>query len=182
MQVMRRTLLMASAAAAMVVVAAGVSAGADIGDPVPEAAGAAGAAVGAGVRVPAAEADVAHHGHASLWAGRIGVWLESDNHGPAQVADATVRLSFSVPVSVTGGGPLPPVCLWGGDRVILCRTGALRAGGAGNGIALDLLAAGSPTEVVVSVATAWSDGAIDQNHANDEHTVLVPATGDGYVF
>ncbi|WP_351234493.1 hypothetical protein [Streptomyces sp. NPDC002133] len=176
MQVMRRTLLMASAAAAMVVLAAGVSEGADIGDRVPEAAGA------AGVRVPAAEADLAHHGHASLWAGRIGVWLESDNHGPAQVADATVRLSFSVPVSVTGGGPLPPVCLWGGDRVILCRTGALRAGGAGHGIALDLLAAGSPTEVVVGVATAWSDGAIDQNHANDQHTVLVPATGDGYVF
>ncbi|MGW2562864.1 hypothetical protein ACWCXB_27160 [Streptomyces sp. NPDC001514] len=179
MQVMRRTLLVASTAVAVVVLAAGGGAGADIGDRLQEAADATGAA---GARVPVAEADVAHHGHVSLWDGRIGVWLDSGNHGPAQVADATVRLSFSGPVSVTSGGQLPPACLWGGDRVILCRTGALRAGRTGNGVALDLRAAGSPVEVVVDVATVWNGGAVDRNHANDEHTVLVPATGDGYIF
>ncbi|MFD7443794.1 hypothetical protein [Streptomyces sp. NPDC059909] len=179
MQVMRRTLFVASTALATVMLAAGGGAGADIGDRVPEAADTAGAAV---VRVPVAEADVAHHGHASLWGGRIVVWLESDNHGPAQLADATVRLSFSAPVTVTGGGQLPPACLWGGDRVILCRTGELRAGGTGGGIALDLLIPGNPPEIIVGITTVWSDGAVDRNHANDEHTVLVPATGDGYVF
>lgn len=126
------------------------------------------------------EADVAHHGYAWLWDGRIGIWLENSNDGPAHVADSTVRLTFSVPLS--SGGLLPPSCLRGGDRVVLCRTGALMAGGRPGGISLDLRAVGKPDEMVLGVSTAWNGGASDRNHANDEHRVLVPATADGYVF
>ncbi|MFE7774431.1 hypothetical protein ACFU5O_11090 [Streptomyces sp. NPDC057445] len=181
MQVMRGTLFAAATAMAVVVSAAGASAGAGAGAGARTA-----AADGAAVlsveeaAMPVTEADVAHHGYVSLWDGRVAVWLESDNHGPSPVSDATVRLIFSVPP--TGGGPLPSACLWGGDRVVLCRTGALRAGSTGKGIMLDLRVAGRPSEIVMDVATAWNGGAVDINHANDEHAVLVPATGDGYVF
>ncbi|MER6999954.1 hypothetical protein [Streptomyces sp. NPDC000410] len=153
---------------------AGVGAGAGAG-----AHANAGASAGAGAgRV--AEADVAHHGHASLWGGRLGVWLESGNHGPARVADVTVRLTFSEPP--VAGQELPADCLWGGDRVVLCRAGALDADGPASGVALDLRVPGDPAEVVMRVGTMWNGGATDRNHANDEHSVLVPATGDGYVF
>ncbi|MGW6567889.1 hypothetical protein [Streptomyces sp. NPDC054975] len=135
---------------------------------------------GAGARAVGAEADLAHHGHLSLWEGRVGVWLVSENHGPSDVVQATVRLAFSEPMA--GGQELPPSCLWGSDRVVVCRTGELRAAGAVEELALDLRTAASPDEVTVDISTIWTDGTADVNPRNDRHRVLVLATGDPYVF
>ncbi|MEU5220119.1 hypothetical protein AB0G79_28540 [Streptomyces sp. NPDC020807] len=151
----------------------------------------AGAGAGAGAVEPGAvgsgggewgvvEADLAHHGHVSLWDGRVGVWVVSENHGPSDLSQATVRLAFSVPM--TGEQALPPDCLWSSDRVVSCRTGALRAAGAAGELALDLRTAGLPDEITVDVSTAWRDGKADRNPRNDRHRVLVLATGDPYVF
>ncbi|NML54939.1 hypothetical protein HHL19_34520 [Streptomyces sp. R302] len=163
MRVMSKGVL-GAALAAFVVLAAGTAAGAT-GDVVGEAAG---------------EADLAHHGHVSLWDGRVGVWLVTENHGPSDVADATVRLAFSAPMA--GGQELPPGCLWSSARVVSCRTGALSGGGAAGELALDLRAAGRPQELTVDVSTAWRAGGVDRNSFNDRHRVLVLATGDPYVF
>jgi len=126
------------------------------------------------------EADLAHHGHVSLWDGRLGVWLVSQNHGPSDVSQATVRLAFSEPMA--GGQTLPPSCLWSSDRVISCRTGELRAAGAADELALDLRTAGGPEELTVDIRTVWRDVVADGNPRNDRHRVLVLATGDPYVF
>lgn len=139
-----------------------------------------GASAGAGDRAIAPEADVAHHGHVSLTSGRLGVSLVSESHGPATLVNATVRVAFSVPLA--GAQELPAGCLWGGDQVALCATGALRAGGVGRRIALDVRAVGMPEEVTVKVDTLWNGGATDRNPENNTHRVLAPATGDRYVF
>ncbi|MEW1718390.1 hypothetical protein [Streptomyces sp. NPDC093109] len=128
----------------------------------------------------AVEADLSHHGHVSLWKGRLTVRLESENHGPAKVPEATVRLDLSA--APTAGQALPAHCLWGGDRVVLCRTGQLRATGRSRETALDLALPGDPAEVVVRIDTAWNGGASDRNPENQHHRVLVPATGDQYAF
>ncbi|MEU3689354.1 hypothetical protein [Streptomyces narbonensis] len=137
---------------------------------------------GAGVSAGAvgAEADLAHHGHVSLWDGRVGVWLVSENHGPHDLPQATVRLAFSEPMA--GGHELPAACLWSSDRVVSCRTGELPAAGSVGELALDLRTAGLPDELTVEITTAWRDGAADRNPGNDRHRVLVLATGDPYVF
>ncbi|MGW5425169.1 hypothetical protein [Streptomyces sp. NPDC003943] len=135
---------------------------------------------GAGARAAGPEADLSHHGHLSLWDGRLGVRLVSENHGPSDVSQATVRIAFSVPMA--GGQELPPACLWSSDRVVSCRTGRLRAAGAAGRLALDLRTAGRPDELTVDIRTAWRDGVTDANPHNDRHRVLVLATGDPYVF
>lgn len=140
----------------------------------------AGASAGAGDRVITPEADVAHHGHVTLTSGRLGVSLASESHGPANLWNATVRLSFSVAMS--SARALPAGCLWGGDKLVLCATGPLTAGGVVRALSLDLRTVGTPAEVVVRVGTQWNGGATDRNPANNEHKVLAPATGDAYVF
>ncbi|MET9665156.1 hypothetical protein ABZY19_07260 [Streptomyces sp. NPDC006475] len=159
MCVMRKVLLAVSAAVVLVIGMGGASAGA---------------------RVIAPEADVAHHGHVSLTGGRMGIALVSQSYGPASLDNATVKLTFSVPLA--GAQVLPERCLWGSDRVVLCAAGALRAGGTGRTVALDLRTLGVPDEVVVKVGTHWNGGATDRNSANNEHEVLVLSTGDPYVF
>ncbi|MFJ5099188.1 hypothetical protein [Streptomyces sp. NPDC088557] len=141
-----------------------------------------GAGAGAVARGPVAgpEADLSHHGHVSLWDGRVGVWLVSENLGPSDLAQATVRLAFSEPMS--GGQELPPACLWSSDRVVSCRTGGLSAVRGVGELALDLRTTGLPDELTVDVSTAWRDGVADRNPGNDRHHVLVLATGDPYVF
>ncbi|WP_331447932.1 hypothetical protein [Streptomyces xanthochromogenes] len=135
----------------------------------------AGAGVGAGV-----EADVAYHGHVSLWGGRVGVWLTTENHGPAPVSGVTVRLRFSVPLDP--GATLPPGCLRTGPATVQCGTGTMRAAGSGVRVALDVAVVGEPAEVGVDIDTAWSGGTYDRNPANNTHRVLAPATGDPYSF
>ncbi|MER5206757.1 hypothetical protein [Streptomyces sp. NPDC002825] len=141
-----------------------------------------GAGVSAGAVGPVArsEADLSHHGQISLWDGRVGVWLVSENHGPSDVSQATVRLAFSA--AMAGGQELPPACLWSSDRVVSCRTGALRAAGGIGELALDLRTAALTDEMTVEITTAWRDGVADRNPRNDRHRVLVLATGDPYVF
>lgn len=167
--------------AALVVLGAGTTAGAT-GEGTGDAGGDVGGDVGAAAVAGAApaEADLAHHGHVSLWDGRVGVWLVTENHGPSDVADATVRLAFSAPMA--GGQELPPGCLWSSARVVSCRTGALSGGGAAGELALDLRTVGRPQELTVDVSTAWRAGGADRNSFNDRHRVLVLATGDPYVF
>ncbi|MFD9488532.1 hypothetical protein ACFWBX_32120 [Streptomyces sp. NPDC059991] len=160
--------------------ASGVPAASDPGAVAPAAPAAPAAASDPGAVAPAAEADLAYHGHVSLWGGRVGVWVEPSNHGPAAVPDATVRLRFSAPLS--GAEQLPPGCLRGSPETVLCSTGAMRAAGAGREIALDLRVAGSPAEVVVNINTSWSGGAGDRNPDNNTHRVLAPATGDKYAY
>lgn len=160
MSAMRKVLLGVTLTAALVA-ATGTGAAAEVGE-------------------AGSEADLAHHGHVSLWDGDLGVWLVSENHGPSDVHQATVRLAFSAPMA--GGQELPSACLWNSDRVISCRTGELRAAGAADEIALALRTAGRPEELTVDIRTVWRDGAPDGNPRNDRHHVLVLATGDPYVF
>ncbi|MFC8762553.1 hypothetical protein ACFUAG_17760 [Streptomyces sp. NPDC057193] len=140
----------------------------------------AGARAGAVEPVFGPEADLAHHGHVSLWGGRVGVWLVSENHGPSDLSQATVRLAFSEPMA--GGQVLPEACLWSSDRVVSCRTGELPAVGGVGELVLDLRTAGLPDELTVDITTVWRDGVTDRNPGNDRHLVLVLATGDPYVF
>ncbi|MFJ8650403.1 hypothetical protein ACIRNI_30390 [Streptomyces sp. NPDC093546] len=144
------------------------------------AAAASDAGAGARAGAIAPEADVAHHGHVSLVGDRLDVLMASQNHGPSGVPTATVRLTFSEPLA--GGPPLPPNCLWGGDREVLCSTGPLRVDGPARDTVLDLRTSGVPHEVTVRVATEWNGGATDRNPGNNDHQVLVPATGDWYAF
>ncbi|MFJ4870430.1 hypothetical protein [Streptomyces sp. NPDC088757] len=139
-----------------------------------------GAGAGAVGAVDGPEADLSHHGHLFLRDGRLGVRLVSENHGPAPVARATVRIAFSVPMA--GGYELPEACLWSSDRVVSCRTGELTVGGRGGELALDMWTAGLPEELTAEIGTPWRDGAVDRNPGNDRHRVLVLDTGDPYVF
>ncbi|MER6915733.1 hypothetical protein ABT354_29010 [Streptomyces sp. NPDC000594] len=133
---------------------------------------------GAGMVVP--EADLVHHGRAALSQGRLTLSVESENHGPAALENATLRLAFSTPLA--GDRELPPSCLWSGDSVVLCATGPLGAGAAGRRTVLELRAEEAPDEVVLTVGTHWNGGAADGRPANNEHEVLVPGTGEPSVF
>ncbi|MFE5841290.1 hypothetical protein ACFQ7N_06510 [Streptomyces niveus] len=166
---MRRAMLVASTAATAVVLSAGSGVGSGLG-----------AGSGVDTAPGEVEADVAHHGDVSLWGGRLAVRLHTGNHGPSDLAGATARLGFSVPV--VPARKLPDACLWGGNQVIYCQSGALRADGRDSEFLLDLRAVGDPAEVSVDIATVWNGGADDHNPDNDKHHVLVPATGDPYVY
>ncbi|MFE9726953.1 hypothetical protein ACFYQ5_26010 [Streptomyces sp. NPDC005794] len=128
----------------------------------------------------APEADVSHHGRVSLGEERIRVQLHTGNRGPSPLADATVRLRFSVPLAA--GQRLPEGCLRGGSRTVLCGTGPLRVAGEARRTTLGLRLVGRPAEVVVRVDTVWNGGASDRNRRNDTHEVLALSTGDTYVF
>ncbi|QGV82640.1 hypothetical protein EIZ62_13790 [Streptomyces ficellus] len=137
-------------------------------------------AVGAAAGSVAPEADVSHHGHIALLDGRLDVLLLSENRGPSALEDATVRLVFSEPLAP--GYRLAPGCVWGGDREVLCSTGPLRVDGTRHETVLGLRTAGAPQELTARVSTAWNGGATDRNPADNDHRVLVLATGDPYVF
>ncbi|MFF9566965.1 hypothetical protein [Streptomyces sp. NPDC014685] len=132
----------------------------------------------------APEADVSHHGHVLLWGSALGVWVRSENRGPSNLADVTVRMRTSVPL--VGRQEIPENCMQTGRQTVLCRTGELRADGTeeaeGRQFACELQLAGKPDEVVVRVDTLWNGGATDRNPRNNAHEVLAPATGDEYVF
>ncbi|WP_235614588.1 hypothetical protein [Streptomyces ambofaciens] len=129
---------------------------------------------------PVPEADLAHHGSATLTGDRVDVRLVPVNHGPSAVPDATVRLRWSVPLAVRQ--ELPDGCARAEERVVLCRTGALAVDGVGERITLRVLLAGAPPEVVLDLDTVWSGGAVDRHRENDRQRVLVLATGDPYAF
>ncbi|MFD9861913.1 MULTISPECIES: hypothetical protein [Streptomyces] len=137
-----------------------------------------GGAVADGDVVP--EADVAYHGQVAMTRGLAAVSLTPENHGPDDVPGATVRLVWSVPLE--DGMRLPDTCVRAGDRGVLCRTGALPAGGRGERLHLAVRLRGAPREVTVTVGTVWNGGAVDHNPRNNEHAVLVLDTGDSYYF
>ncbi|GAA2504374.1 hypothetical protein GCM10010393_41240 [Streptomyces gobitricini] len=139
-----------------------------------------GGAGGGAAGTVAPEADVSHHGHVTYWDGRLDVVLLSGNRGPSALEDTTVRLAFSAPLAAGHG--LPGGCVWGGDREVLCSTGPLRADGALRETALSLRTAGVTQELTMRVATAWNGGAADPEPADNDHRVLVLATGDPYAF
>lgn len=63
-----------------------------------------------------------------------------------------------------------------------CQSGALRADGQDSEFRLDLRTVGDPAEVSMDITTVWNGGAEDLNPDNDKHHVLVPATGDLYIY
>ncbi|MFJ8112926.1 hypothetical protein [Streptomyces sp. NPDC096132] len=128
-----------------------------------------------------AEADLSYHGSAVMHGGRIDVRLTPRNHGPADVADATVRLRWSVPLAA-GEQRLPERCARTGERSVVCRTGALAADGLGERIEVGVRLRGRPTEATVAIDTVWAGGSVDRNRANDQQQVLVLDTGDAYYF
>lgn len=128
----------------------------------------------------APEADVSHHGYVLLSGDQLGVWLHSENRGPSGLANTTVRFRFSAAVAVRQ--ELPHGCTRGGERTVLCETGALGVDGEVRRTVLAVRVTGRPAEVVVRVDTVWNGGASDRNQRNNTHEVLAPATGDAYVF
>ncbi|MEW1648493.1 hypothetical protein [Streptomyces sp. NPDC091219] len=130
--------------------------------------------------LPGPEADLAYHGSAVMTAGRIDVRFTPRNHGPSAVSDATVRLRWSKPLADRQA--LPEGCARSGERMVVCRTGALAADGVGERIDLRVRLRDASTEVLLELDTLWGGGTVDGNRANDQQRVLVLDTGDTYYF
>ncbi|MEV7686687.1 hypothetical protein ACFW1F_26285 [Streptomyces bungoensis] len=142
-------------------------------------------AVGAGVAGPAGatpepEADLSFHGSAVMSGDAVEVRLTPRDDGPAAVSDASVRLRWSAPLARDQW--LPERCVRTDARTVVCGTGALRPGGAGQEIDAVVRLADRPSEVTLEVETAWSGGAVDRDRTNDRLRVLVLDTGDAYAF
>jgi len=132
------------------------------------------------VAATAPEADLAYHGYVSMAGRSVDVRMTPRNHGPSAVADATVRLRFSVPLADVQW--LPESCARAETRGVVCRTGALAANGLGEEIWMTVRLREVSSEVTVEVETVWGGGAVDRNHANDRMRVLALDTGDSYAF
>ncbi|WP_239157791.1 hypothetical protein [Streptomyces sp. SID13726] len=126
------------------------------------------------------EADLAYHGAASMAGGRVDVRFTPRNHGPSAVPDATVRLRWSEALVDRQG--LPAGCARSGERVVLCRVGALAADGLGERVELRVRLKGVPSEVLLEIDTVWGGGTVDRNRSNDRQRVLVLDSGDEYYF
>ncbi|MEU6122281.1 hypothetical protein [Streptomyces sp. NPDC047123] len=126
------------------------------------------------------EADLAFHGEVSVRGGTVRVRFVPQNHGPSDLADATLRLRWSLPVKEVPR--LPEGCLRSGAASVLCRTGALDADTMGESVEIVVRVAGRPGEVGVRIGTDWNGGAADLNPRNNEHAVLALDTGDTYYF
>ncbi|MEU9339006.1 hypothetical protein AB0D49_38670 [Streptomyces sp. NPDC048290] len=135
---------------------------------------------GTGVAAGPPEADLAYHGAAGMSAGRVDLRFVPRNHGPAGVSDATVRLRWSA--ALADRQQLPAGCARSGERVVLCRTGALAADEVGRPVEMRVRLREAPTEVLVEFDTVWGGGAVDRHRENDRQRVLVLDTGDTYYF
>jgi hypothetical protein len=112
--------------------------------------------------------------------GQVDVRFTPRNPGPAAVPDATVRLRWSKPLA--DRQTLPEGCARSGERVVVCRTGALAADEVGERIELRVRLRDASSEVLLELDTVWGGGAVDGNRANDQQRVLVLDTGDTYYF
>ncbi|WP_405991637.1 hypothetical protein [Streptomyces sp. NBC_00986] len=130
--------------------------------------------------IPGPEADLAYHGSATMTGGRVDVRFTPRNHGPSAVPDATVRLRWSKPLA--DAQTLPEGCARSGERVVVCRTGALAADAVGERIEVRVRLRDASSEVLLELDTVWGGGAVDGNRANDQQRVLVLDTGDTYYF
>ncbi|KOX01364.1 MULTISPECIES: hypothetical protein [unclassified Streptomyces] len=135
---------------------------------------------GTAVAAPVPEADLAFHGTAVLNGDRVEVRLTPRNNGPAAVADATVRLRWSV--ELADEQELPARCAREDARTVVCGTGALVVDAAGEQVRVPVRLRERPSEVTLEIDTAWSAGAVDQDRSNDRMAVLVLDTGDEYAF
>lgn len=125
-------------------------------------------------------ADLAYHGAITLARDHVTVAVTPQNHGPSDVPDATVRLTWSTRLADPQALPAP--CLRTGPRAVVCRTGALPAAGLGDPFTVDVRLVTAPTEVTVRLDTAFGAGTVDHNPENNRHRVLVLDTGDPYYF
>ncbi|MEU2064075.1 hypothetical protein [Streptomyces sp. NPDC013455] len=137
-------------------------------------------AAAAAVAAPVPEADLALHGTAVMDGDRVEVRLTPRNNGPAEIADATVRLRWSA--ELADRQELPARCAREDERTVLCGTGVLAADGTGEQLRVPVRLRDRPQEVTLEVDTAWSAGVVDNDRTNDRVKVLVLATGDGYAF
>ncbi|MFJ3235534.1 hypothetical protein [Streptomyces sp. NPDC086787] len=128
----------------------------------------------------APEADLEYHGSAVMSGDRMDVRLVAGNHGPVAVSDASVELRWSAPLADRQA--LPVGCVRTGERVVMCRTGALPANGSGSPVELSVVLRESGAEVTMEVDTVWSDGTVDRDRSNDQARVMVLNTGDSYSF
>ncbi|MFF7383670.1 hypothetical protein [Streptomyces griseoluteus] len=135
-----------------------------------------------GVRSPAAgpRADLAFHGRAVIDGDRMEVRLTPRDHGPAAVPEASVRMRWSV--AAAGAVTSSPGCARTGERTVVCGTGALAAGQAGEEIRLVVRLRVPAPEVTLEVETVWNGGVTDPDRTNDRLRVLVLPTGDEYAF
>ncbi|MGW0996778.1 hypothetical protein ACWD5V_26530 [Streptomyces sp. NPDC002523] len=143
----------------------------------------AGAVLGAGGSVWAVSGprgDLSFHGSAVLNGDLMEVRLTPRNNGPTAVPDASVRLTWSVPLAERQR--LPAGCARTDDRSVVCATGALAVGGVGKRIRVPVRLKGRPDEVTVEVETAWAGGVVDADRSDDRLAVLVLDTGDAYSF
>ncbi|MFJ4007933.1 hypothetical protein ACIPWL_31450 [Streptomyces sp. NPDC090023] len=132
------------------------------------------------VAAPAPRADLAFHGHAVIDGDRMEVRLTPRDHGPAAVPEASVRVRWSV--GPAGAVTLSPGCARTGERTVVCGTGALVAGQAGEEVRLGVRLRVPAPEVTLEVETAWNGGVADPDRTNDRLRVLVLPTGDEYSF
>ncbi|MEU6818309.1 hypothetical protein [Streptomyces sp. NPDC046860] len=129
---------------------------------------------------PQDRADLAFHGWAVIDGDRMDVRLTPRDHGPSAVPEASVRVRWSVPPA--GAVTLPQGCTRTGERTVVCGTGALAAGEAGQEIRLSVRLRVPAPEVTLEVETAWNGGVADPDRSNDRLRVLVLPTGDEYSF
>ncbi|MFF8646650.1 hypothetical protein ACF06D_00165 [Streptomyces griseoluteus] len=132
------------------------------------------------VQAPTPRADLAFHGHAVIDGDRMEVRLTPRDHGPAAVPEASVRVRWSA--GPAGTVTLSPGCARTGERTVVCGTGALVAGQAGEEIRLGVRLRVPAPEVTLEVETAWNGGVTDPDRTNDRLRVLVLPTGDEYSF
>ncbi|MFJ5515456.1 hypothetical protein ACIQB4_00155 [Streptomyces griseoluteus] len=132
------------------------------------------------VSASAPRADLAFHGHAVIDGDRMEVRLTPRDHGPAAVPEASVRVRWSA--GPAGTVALSPGCTRTGERTVVCGTGALVAGQAGEEIRLGVRLRAPAPEVTLEVETAWNGGVADPDRSNDRLRVLVLPTGDEYSF
>ncbi|MGW5046800.1 hypothetical protein [Streptomyces griseoluteus] len=125
-------------------------------------------------------ADLAFHGHAVIDGDRMEVRLTPRDHGPAAVPEASVRVRWSA--GPAGTVTLSRGCARTGERTVVCGTGALVAGQAGEEIRLGVRLRVPAPEVTLEVETAWNGGVTDPDRTNDRLRVLVLPTGDEYSF
>ncbi|MER6263747.1 hypothetical protein [Streptomyces sp900105245] len=135
---------------------------------------------GSAVAAPVPEADLSFHGTVVMNGDQVEVRLTPRNDGPGAIADATVRLRWSVPL--VDPQSLPARCLREDERTVLCATGALAAEATGDQLRVPVRLRELPPEVEVRLETAWSGDVVDKDRSNDSLTVLVLATGDTYAF
>ncbi|MFJ8537347.1 hypothetical protein [Streptomyces sp. NPDC093591] len=126
------------------------------------------------------ETQLAYHGSAVLSGGRVDVRFTPHNHGPSALPASAVRLRWSEPLAERQ--VLPEGCGRAGERMVMCRVGALDAARAGKRIGLRVALRGTPSEVLLEFGTVRRGGAPDGHRGTDRQRVLVLDTGDAYYF